>query len=127
MENVIIDETRHEWACRQEQIERALKRGRDPMPIDQVTDMLEEGSAQAWFAENSTVITEIYERGDKRICKIWLAGGNLEEVMALKSEKIEPWAIQLGCDRMLIAGRDGWHKLLPDYDRAGVILIKELD
>lgn len=115
------------WFCRQEQIERALKRGYDPMPIEGVTKMLDEGAAQVWFAENSTIVTEIYDRGNKRVCEIWLAGGDMEELIELKNEEIEPWAREMGCNRMLIIGRRGWERALPDYKYASVALIKEFE
>ena len=121
------DQARLIWASRMEQIERALKRGYDPLPISAVTEQLEEGAAQAWFTENSTAITKIYERGDKRICDIYAAGGNLEELIELKDQKIEPFARSMSCDRMLIVGRNGWRKVLVDYKLANIVLMKELD
>ena len=115
------------WALRQEQLERALKRGHDPMPIGAVKELLLAGKAQIWFAENSTAVTRLEDRGDTRICEIWLAGGDLDELVELKDTHIEPWAKHMGASRMLIIGRKGWEKTLNDYNYASTVLIKELD
>jgi hypothetical protein len=122
----VINTAREIWATRLEQIERALVQGLDPMPISGVTEMLEQGNAQAWFADNSTAVTTLVERGDTRVCEIWLAGGELAELVDMKNSDIEPWAKNMGASRMLIIGRKGWEKALPDYRYAHTSLVKEL-
>lgn len=121
-----ISLARQLWASRMEQVERALRRGMDTLTIQDVTDMLEAGEAQVWFTENSTAVTHLYDRGGKRICEIWLAGGDFEELVAMKDQEIEPWAELMGVDRMLIMGRKGWERALPDYSYAHTTLMKEL-
>ena len=120
MENVGTEQARQLWALRMEQIEAALKRGHDPVSIHDVTEQLEEGEAQVWFAENSTAVTKVFDRGDKRICEIWLAGGELEELIELKDTWIEPF------DRMVVIGRRGWKPFLTDYEPIQTVFMKEL-
>ena len=126
MEAASVELVKETWAGRMEQIEAALRRGYDPLPISAVTDMLAEGDAQVFFGENSTAVTRLYERGDKRICQIWLAGGDLKELLAMKDEQIEPFAHKMGCDRMSVIGRDGWGPFLTDYKPVARVYIKEL-
>ena len=59
------------------------------------------------------------------VCRIWLAGGNLEELM--RAEKsISVWAKSHGCDAMEINGRIGWKRQLKDYTATSVVLTKDL-
>ena len=127
MENVSIEACRNLWAERMEQIEVALKRGHDPLTIADVTAQLEEGAAQVFFAENSTAVTKIFDRGNTRFCEIWLAGGELNEVIELKDKEIEPFAREMGCDRVVIIGRRGWRPFLADYEPIQTVFMKELD
>lgn len=124
--DVSLSHPRDLWATRLEQIEKALARGHDPLPVQAVTERLEEGTAQPWFSENSTVVTTLYERGGVRVCEIWLAGGKLDEILEIKTQEIEPWAKEMGCNRVIIKGPKGWARLLPDYEHAGVVLMKEI-
>ena len=62
-----------------------------------------------------------------RFCDIWVAGGDLKELVDLKNERIEPIARSMSCDRMIITGRKGWEKVLTDYRLTAVKLMKELD
>ena len=126
MDPASADLARQMWATRMEQVERALVRGHDPVSIHEVTEQLEEGAAQVFFAEHSTAVTKVFDRGNMRSCEIWLAGGYLPELIDLKNQQIEPFAREMLCDRMLIVGRRGWRPFLPDYKPVSTVYLKEL-
>jgi hypothetical protein len=50
-----------------------------------------------------------------RVCRIWLAGGDMAELTTEMLPQVEAWAKANGCTRMEIVGRKGWKRVLPEY------------
>ena len=75
--------------------------------------------------EKSAMITEIVDYPNKSVCRIWLAGGDLEELVEAE-KKICDWARRHGCDGIEIIGRHGWKKVLKDYLPTSTVLVKDL-
>lgn len=92
-----------------------------------VWDAIERGEVQLWTNETAALVTEItvYPTG-LRVINAWLAGGQLDGIMALVPI-IEAWAKAKGITRASVAsGRPGWGKKLPGYRVSGVQMTKEL-
>lgn len=106
-------------------IEAALAYSGDTHSLLHVVDAIKDGSAQFFPLENSVIVTEIVDYPKRAVCRIWLAGGEMDEL--IKAEKsIVEWARSHGCDGMEIIGRKGWERQLKDYKPASTVLIKEI-
>lgn len=106
-------------------IEAALAYSGDTHSLVQVVDAIKDGSAQFFPLENSVIVTEVVDYPKKSVCRIWLAGGNMDELVEAE-KKIVPWAKSHGCSGMEIIGRKGWERQLKDYNAASTVLIKEI-
>lgn len=82
-----------------------------------VLDGLMSGDYQLWTYGDSAVVTEIYEYPRKKVCHIFLAGGNMQDIRELHV-MIEEWAKEKGCSSLSLAGRKGWARsfLTSDQD-----------
>jgi len=69
------------------------------------------GRAQLWAGEGAAVVSQCVEASTGRSLHIWLAGGALAGVLALRPG-IEAWARGLGCEAITIEGRTGWARVL---------------
>lgn len=85
------------------------------------------GRAQLWAGEGGAVVTQCVEAPSGRSLHIWLAGGSLPGVLALRPG-IEAWARGLGCEAITIEGRGGWARVLRPhgYQPHGAILKRSL-
>lgn len=75
--------------------------------------------------EKSAIVVEIVDYPQRATCRIWLAGGDMEELIEAEKD-ICIWARERGCDSMEIIGRKGWERQLKDYNAASTVLIKEI-
>jgi hypothetical protein len=75
--------------------------------------------------EKSAIVVEIVDYPQRISCRIWLAGGDMDELMEAE-KNICVWARELGCSSMEIIGRKGWERQLSDYTASAVVLVKEL-
>ncbi len=78
------------------------------------TDLLEElgaGRAQLWLGETAAIVTQCVLNDRGRSLHVWLAGGDLDGVMALRPG-VEAWGRGLGCAFLTIDGRAGWRRVL---------------
>ena len=72
---------------------------------------LRAGRAQLWPGETAAMVTQCVNRPDGRALHVWLAGGDLAGVLALKPG-VEAWGRGQGCDFLTINGRTGWARVL---------------
>jgi len=75
--------------------------------------------------EKSAIVVEIVDYPQRATCRIWLAGGGMEERIVAE-KNAHDWARELGCDSMEIIGRKGWERQLKDYKPTATILVKDL-
>ena len=68
---------------------------------------------QAWVAGGSLVVTEVLAFPQKRVLHIVFAVGTLEDVLALQPQ-FEDFGREHGCAKVVMEGRLGWEKILPD-------------
>ena len=83
-------------------------------------------NSQLWVGDDAAAVTNVQDHPRARVCTVWLAGGEGLDVFKAHLKGIEDWARSIGCDRVSIQGRFGWEKVLPDYERAHVVLNKRL-
>lgn len=69
------------------------------------------GRAQLWPGETAAMVTQCLDGPEGRFLHVWLAGGSLEGVMALKPG-VEAWGRAMGCAEVTINGRSGWARIL---------------
>jgi hypothetical protein len=62
------------------------------------------------------------------VLQLWLAGGDLGEIVNELVPRAEAWGREQGCDRVWIMGRDGWRRVLraSGYGAASTLLTKDL-
>lgn len=66
---------------------------------------------QLWTGRDSAMVTEVIEYPKLRACRIFLAGGKLEELVEM-ADALADEAATIGCDRIEIAdGRPGWAEI----------------
>lgn len=114
-----------EWDRCEQYIIDALAYANDSHSIDDVKQAVDSGSAQFHPLNKSAIVTEVVDYPKKSVCRIWLAGGELEELVEAEKQ-IAIWAKSIGCHGLEIIGRKGWSRTLADYKETSVVLVKEL-
>jgi hypothetical protein len=102
-------------------MQKALRLAGDTHTMGDVVQALEAGLMQAFWSENAVVITQLVVHPRKKELNVFLACGDLEEVMALQPQ-VADFGRKHGCSFMVMSGRTGWQKVLPSYgwSRVGV-------
>lgn len=75
------------------------------------------GRVQLWAGETGALVTELASDGDGPCLHIWLGGGDLQGILALRPG-LEAYARGLGCHSVTIDGRPGWSRVLRGYGYA---------
>ena len=113
-----------QWARCSKYIEDALEYAGGSHTLQDVMLAVAEGKAQFFPLDKSAIVTEIVDYPQKAMCRIWLAGGDLDELLEAEAA-IAAWAKTLGCSGMEIIGRRGWSRQLKDYRQSAVVLMKD--
>lgn len=81
------------------------------------------GRAQLWAGRRAAMVTQRLCEDGVHFLHVWLAGGDLTEILAMKPG-VEAWARGQGCQYVTIDGRAGWTRLLrrAGYRRVGHLL-----
>ena len=106
-------------------IDRAVSR-QDTHSLDDVKAAVAHGKAQLWCGEKSALVTELVVYPRKKVCRIWMAGGELGELQGEMLPTVEKWAKAKGCAAVEIIGRRGWVRVLDDYREPHALLKKEI-
>jgi len=84
------------------------------------------GRARLWAGDGAAIVTEFLDHPTGiRSHNNWLAGGELEEIVAMV-EKTEQWGFEHGCHRQVGNGRRGWLRKFNGYCEYGVRKQKDL-
>lgn len=112
----------------QDKVEAALLEGGETHTFDDILAGIRSNRYQWWPGLNSFVVTEIMDYPRKRVCHVFLAGGELEEIRAIRTW-VEEWAKSIGCSAATIYGRAGWERELKGegWRRTAVCLEKALE
>lgn len=94
--------------------------------IDIVNGVLS-GTMQLWAGEHGCAVTEITVYPRKKILHVFLAGGDMEQILDFQESAAEFARINK-CDSMTIAGRRGWTRVLDkhDWEESFCVMSKEL-
>lgn len=106
-------------------IERAIKVLNGTHNADDIRAGIESGEYHLWPGERSFVLTQIIVYPRKTALNIFLAGGDLSEIMPRK-QQMEDWARSQGCTLMHAVGRKGWDKYCPDWTGDYIFRVKEI-
>lgn len=102
-----------------------------PMPED-MKEQLRYGTRLLWLAIDNkdhvwaAMLTQLFEMRSGKVCKVLECGGEKMRTWLHLREGIERYAKAEGCGRVIVEGRGGWARLLPDYRMIGVTLEKRI-
>lgn len=93
-----------------------------------VANLINSGDAQLWAGISSILITTVDEYPKAKVLTLWLAGGELDELVNFLRPEAEAWGETQGCTRAAIMGRDGWMRALrgAGYEPAAQLVMKDL-
>lgn len=117
-----------DWARCAPWIDAALTHAGRSHELADVQEMVAQDQAQFWPGDRAAMVTLVEDEPRERRLLIWLAGGELEELVNLLRPAAERWAQEQGCRRVLVIGRPGWERALaPEgYAPLARIIAKEL-
>ncbi len=90
-----------------------------------VVQGIADGVFHFWPGEKSAAITRVHEYPRARYLHIFLAGGDLDELLAMVP-LFKSWAKHLGCTELTLAGRPGWERVL-GWTRRAVVLSTQVE
>lgn len=109
------------WARCAEFLEPALPPG---YTLDDVKTEIDNDRARFWPLTRSAVVTQILEYPRCKVLRVWLAGGDLDELRWALATAGEDYARDRGCSHIEIDGRKGWSRVLSGYLEKRVVLMK---
>ncbi len=117
-----------DWARCAPWLDAALAHAGRTHALSDVQALLEAGEARLWASGRAAMVTLIEEDPGERRLLIWLAGGDLGELVRDLRPQAEAWARTQGCRRAVIIGRAGWERALtPEgYAPLARIIAKDL-
>ena len=92
-------------------IEDALEYCNGTHIFEDVVKAIAESRMQLWPAPRGCMVTEIVVYPRKKVLNIFLAGGELDQLLDM-NEDITAWAKAQGCTGGTMIGRVGWKKVL---------------
>ena len=106
----------------------ALEKSGGEYAIDDVLKEVEDDHAIFYPVRNGASVFRIALYPQKRMLRIWLAGGDMEANIDGVLEAAEFHAKEHECDGIEVIGRKGWERVLKPhgYEHKRVMLIKEL-
>ena len=116
-------------------IEPAIEKSHGRILIDEVIEKVISGKMQLWFSMSDTecvgaAITHVTTWGSgKKSVGLLLAGGkdNMYRNTGPTMQKVEEFAELLGCSSVLVNGRKGWERALPEgYKFTNAVFEKEI-
>lgn len=113
----IIDANRHH-------IEAALEYSGGSHSFDDVRDGVLAGRMQIWPGKHSVAITEIIVYPKKRVLHVFLAGGEMAELIDM-IDSAAAWGDAQGCTSVTMSGRRGWERVLGNHGFKPVMIVME--
>lgn len=108
-------------------VEAALARSGGDWTAQRVLEEVTSHRAQFWPGQRSCAVTQVHEYGDRSALRIWLAAGDMDELLVML-ESAEAWALNQGWDEIEVEGRKGWKRVLTPFGFREIdgVLRKEL-
>lgn len=94
-------------------IEAALAYGDDAHTFDDIAQGILAGRYRLWVRPNGCAVTEIQVYPRKKVCNVFLAGGDMQVIKDLQAP-CEEYARAMGCSDLVLTGRRGWVRALAD-------------
>ena len=104
-----------QFHARRKYIEDALEYAKGTHTIDDIWNGIVDGTFQFWPGDKSAIITEVQIYPQKKTMHIFLAGGDLNELLEME-KSVRAFAETIGCNSMSISGRRGWLRI---FERDG--------
>lgn len=82
--------------------------------------------AQFWPLTRSAVVTQILTFPRRRVLRVWLAGGDLDELRWALGHA-DDIARSRGCSAIEIDGRKGWARALTGFEPTRIVLTREIE
>lgn len=79
--------------------------------FEDVVDSVKLGTMQLWAGERGCLVTEIIQYPRKKVLHIFLAGGELDQILDMDAS-VQYFGRANGCTSMTLAGRRGWVRAL---------------
>jgi hypothetical protein len=105
-------------------IESALEYSGGTHTFEDVKAMVIKGTAQIWPAPRGVAITEIIEYPRKRVLHVFLAAGELDQLLDM-IKSAEDWGRTQGCTSLTLSGRFGWQRILDKHGFKPVLVTME--
>lgn len=113
----LIDANRHH-------IEAALEYSGGTHEFDDVRRGILDGRMQLWPGKRSAAVTEIIQYDRKKVLHVFLAGGDMDELIDM-IDSAERWGAEQGCTSMTMSGRKGWERVLGKHGFRPVMIVME--
>lgn len=113
----VIEANRHH-------IEAALEYSGGTHIYEDVERGILDGRMQIWPGKKSAAVTEVVEYARKKVLHIFLAGGDMEELVDM-IDSAEAWGRTLGCTALTMSGRKGWERALAPHGFKPVMIVME--
>ena len=94
-------------------LSEALRLGETHTELD-LWSGIAQGFYHLWPGEQSAAVTELVDYPRARVLNVWLAGGDLQELLTVILPTIEDWAKTCGAQSVTVTGRRGWVRVLRD-------------
>jgi len=105
-------------------IEAALEYSGGTHDFDDVKRGIIEGRMQLWPGTRSAAVTEVVKYDKKTVLHIFLAGGDMDELIDMIDSAAE-WGRTQGCTSLTMAGRKGWERVLSSHGFKPVMIVLE--
>lgn len=97
------------------------------IPIEWIDALLANGEAQFWGGEDGAMVTQVTDwPGGARTLRIIAAAGRKGEILGPLKQAATDWARAQGCTHIMVEGRDGWRRWLPDFAHYQTIIVEDL-
>jgi hypothetical protein len=86
------------------------------------------GHYHLWPGKHCASVTEVLQFPRRRVLNVFLSGGDLEEILIMERDFCS-WGRYLGCDGIMMTGRDGWQRKLKNlgWRKQAIVLAKSLE
>lgn len=122
----MIFEITQEWALCRAALLPAIEMTHGTHTEDDILAALIAGHMRLWRRNQSGLVTEFCQFPRMKVINVFLAGGELEDILPLQAE-VENYGRKQGCQRAtMLAARDGWLRTIDGGKKAGIYMTKDL-
>lgn len=114
------------WSLAKPYLKQAIKRSEGRYSLQEIKYGCQLGEYVLWVVRNgkAAVVLEVSDYTHGKQCEIIMIGGEYMDTWIAELEEIESWCSRIGCNRMILTGRMGWQKILPEYKVKAITMVK---